>query len=226
MFVIGDVTKITGEIQESTVGPVDVSLSEIKEFKQKNPDPILINSFAEKIKREHENYENFDYRPEIICVLYLKESHFDKISRYIKRATSICKYCSILSDANVYITDLLGAIDNNSVEIVNFLMSYLRPDFEIEEKKESITGNEIDQKVIFCGKRGKNISSILEEFGISHEIALDTQEIINKGFEPEIIGRMIIGLFGIFMKEKTKKKNEKKNFVVNEEDMDEFGEMD
>lgn len=223
MFVIGNSTE-NFRGASNNLGPVEVTSSEIKEFKKRNPEPGIIESLAEKIKREHQDYEHYEYCPEVICVLYLKESHYEKINRYIKKALALFRCLSAFSD-NQWVVQIMRAIDSNSSELVSVLVKYLGPDLQIpdDEIKETSFSEEKEQKIITSNRKGKNISGILKDFNFPEQIAIDIQEIYNNGLGFEPVGHLIVSLFTFVTTRKAEQKAEKKqatNFQQNQVDID------
>jgi len=211
MFAISDnLEKFAEDMNNIKTGPVEVKGSEIKEFRMKNTNQQKIILFAEKIKKEHEQYENFNHKPEIISVLYMKENYFNFINRTLKTSISTIEYLIIFFNPNqTMVTDILKSIKNNSPEISNYLLEYMSPIYEIKDLFENTTDQEDSVKIIMRERKTKTIESILKDFHVPNEISSSIQELVDNDFNISTIANCVTNIVPFLFSLAQKNKNQK-----------------
>lgn len=220
MFVIGDSSMDIGQsMTKIETGVVDISSDDLREFKNRNPDKNLAMIFAEKVKREHEEYKRLDYKSDVLSVLYIKENHFNTLNRYISAFITVVELFFTFArrnPTNIWIEKIIENTRKHVKEISNFLINYfLKPDYKINNDYSMNEDEGTSQKIIIRDSPGFNtLRNIFDDFGIPLDFSDAIQDYLDNKFDTTSLVKLVSNLMNYFYDHFNKRKEpaKKNNF--------------
>jgi hypothetical protein len=176
---------------------IDLTTGDIIKFREHRFEKSTIDNYAELIKQRRKEWEEFEN--EYVVALFLKEQHFNNISKGIKSLTTVASVgilASLLapgddknkkkkkSDSegfnfNAVFQNLINGLSNNSEEISAIIVQYIGPDFSIEQGDSVIQYEH--KKVVVSEYQGKPIASILKDLCVPESISSEMDDIWKNG---------------------------------------------
>lgn len=167
---------------------IDVSLSEIRNCMQNNPDRAAVRDYVQHIRDDKPDLSDFgDYE---ILAFHFKEKAYKSVSKGLSTTmTGLTMASSILlvgQDSNI--PNVLGGLMKLNDDITGGIMTVLPVDMSIE--KEQIL--EEDKKIIAGEKPKDSVTNLLTVFSVPKEIATDFQDVYQNGITPNNISGIIV----------------------------------
>jgi hypothetical protein len=178
---------------------VPVTKHEIELFHKLNKDETKIRESAHLVKAT--NAELRDFPNDLALILYAKSNRLKAIKRNVTTITSVGNAIGLLvAGGTSTIVGWLNIIRDNNTELARIMLPYFEPDYSIDQDKEAV-----EDKIVVSSNstRGGNISDILQKFSVPEGVAVDIQEVYQKGPSVENITSIATHLFTKLVTKKT-----------------------
>jgi len=162
--------------------PIKVTRGELELFKKLNPDEATVRAKADRIRSEKVELEEFP--SDQVVVIETKLQHLNTLEKIVSTGTTIINIIGFMTtNKDSMLFEGTGIVRKNSSTIAQKAIEWLPPDYSPEDTTEKPE----DKKVIISDVETVKVSELLKSFKIPEGIAIDAENIYEKGPNSETL---------------------------------------